>query len=1100
MIEKKWRDPSTELQDFSPVPFWFLNDDLDEEKLEWALKEFKEKHIYTVVLHPRSGLEVEYVSDEFWKKWEFIIEKAKEMGIKVILYDEYNWPSGPVGGKLLRDRPDLRQVGMDYEQYSIKEGKTLEHELDGKLIIAVGIEKEHENIKKLDVTESEGKIQWTATEGNWDVFIFEELTVMDKFFCTSCASWAQNEKGYLDLSNPDAVKEFMKRTHEEYEKRFGGDFGSTIIGMFTDETSNYSAHMWTPNFLQKFEELKGYDLGIKLPELVLKMGDYVKTRHDYYEVISKLYEESFYGQIGEWAERAKISFTGHILEEENLVQLPIKHADLFAPYRHMQLPGIDYLTDRNGYELLPETSAIARFPNFTAKFITSISHAFGRKRTLVEIFGGCGWQTTLERLKTSIDWIEACGVNLINWHGTHQSLKGFRKRDFAPSHFVQEPWWEHYADLSDYTARLSYFNSEGKHVARYAVLFPRSTIWNEYRLHKKPKLYHGIIKKFVNIGEALLHSQCDFDYIFEQEILENLLTIKGNNLKLADEEYQVLILPPLTTLPIMIAQFIKEFYSKGGTIIACGMLPTNSTTQENDPGIKEAMEAIFGEIDNIDPKSSNGRAIFIPNSKIKSYKKLVKHLPKLIRDKGLPKDLQIKGKKTTDFIYQLREMNGDLFYLISNLRSQKHDVELGLQEGKLLEVWDPETGEVFNHGEIEKRNDQSWISHEFQPFETKIFRLPSEKNPNLPDFKKLFSKRAKLKPIILDKMWEVQSPGENVLAFRKWKLKILERTFKPPEKPKKMPKFMKLIPFRTRLIFVILIPFLRLMSLLGSKYTKTSVYGVFQLIEKYGKILLFLTGIDLDEFNATYELLEGIMMLLEKSRLQLLESFKPNDLIEISTKFSLKDEITDPVKLVFEDSGEELELKVNESAFTNPELMKQSEPAFLWDHSNRELDISKLTRKGTNKLTFKVRLPDFKAITPSTHGIEPVVLKGNFHVKGTSLKKIRSQLQVRDWRKMGFPDLSGELRYKQTINIPQEYLDHKLLLEFGDVRETVELWINGEFVGKSLWQPHVIEISEALKSGENQIELRVRNTLFNLFNKPRRSGIMGSVQIVPYLK
>ena len=54
--------------EFGPTPFWFLNDELDEERLSLALEELKSKGIAGVVIHPRTGMEVEYLSETFWER------------------------------------------------------------------------------------------------------------------------------------------------------------------------------------------------------------------------------------------------------------------------------------------------------------------------------------------------------------------------------------------------------------------------------------------------------------------------------------------------------------------------------------------------------------------------------------------------------------------------------------------------------------------------------------------------------------------------------------------------------------------------------------------------------------------------------------------------------------------------------------------------------------------------------------------------------------------------------------------------------------------------------------------------------------------------
>ena len=100
--------------EFSPFPFWFLNGDLKEEKIERQMRDFVSKGIYGVVLHPRVGIPrtLEYLSDAFMQKIVFAVKTAKELGMKVLLYDEGMYPSGSAHGKVVQENPDYAAKGM----------------------------------------------------------------------------------------------------------------------------------------------------------------------------------------------------------------------------------------------------------------------------------------------------------------------------------------------------------------------------------------------------------------------------------------------------------------------------------------------------------------------------------------------------------------------------------------------------------------------------------------------------------------------------------------------------------------------------------------------------------------------------------------------------------------------------------------------------------------------------------------------------------------------------------------------------------------------------------------------------------------------------
>lgn len=135
------------------------------------VKNMKEKCGFEqLMLYPRSGCEVVYLSEAWFELCSYYIESAASCGMKIWLYDEFNWPAGQAGGRVTA-----------HDEYRLK---NLLVKTDGKTV-------------------------------NFEVVLTD----------------------YPDILNEDAMNLFVSLTHEEYKKRFGRYFGSTIVGMYTDEPS-----------------------------------------------------------------------------------------------------------------------------------------------------------------------------------------------------------------------------------------------------------------------------------------------------------------------------------------------------------------------------------------------------------------------------------------------------------------------------------------------------------------------------------------------------------------------------------------------------------------------------------------------------------------------------------------------------------------------------------------------------------------------------------------------------------------------------------------------------------------------------------------------
>ena len=73
-----------------------------------TLESYRRVGITQFLLYPRSGCELEYLSDEWFAVCEHILKEAERLGFTSIwLYDEFNWPSGTCGGKVQQDTPEF---------------------------------------------------------------------------------------------------------------------------------------------------------------------------------------------------------------------------------------------------------------------------------------------------------------------------------------------------------------------------------------------------------------------------------------------------------------------------------------------------------------------------------------------------------------------------------------------------------------------------------------------------------------------------------------------------------------------------------------------------------------------------------------------------------------------------------------------------------------------------------------------------------------------------------------------------------------------------------------------------------------------------------
>ena len=245
------------------------------------LNSLKENGIEEVLIYPRSGCLIEYLSDEWFLAIESFVKCAQELDMSIWLYDDFNWPSGDAKGRV-----------SSKEEFRLKAIKT-----SGKDI---------------------GQI--TSKSGhNSDIF---------------------GEKHFPNLLNPQAVDYFISLTHEEYYRRFGDYFGTIIKGIFTDEPSfGYCANDGALPYYEGMEKdySEKYQASF-FDDLYNQNENFCKN---VMSLASSRFKECYIDKLSNWCKCHGILMTGHLMCD-NEPFWSVKHnGDFLNNLSGFLLPGID---------------------------------------------------------------------------------------------------------------------------------------------------------------------------------------------------------------------------------------------------------------------------------------------------------------------------------------------------------------------------------------------------------------------------------------------------------------------------------------------------------------------------------------------------------------------------------------------------------------------------------------------------------------------------------------------------------------------------------------------------------------------------------------
>lgn len=540
-MEKLLQDILKPSEEFTPIPFWFFNDEPDEEKIKAQLQDYAEKGVHGFVLHPRIGVpkSVPYLSEAYFKAVRFIVKTAAQLHMKVVLYDEGMYPSGSAHGMVVAANPEFASRGIKL---------IAEEELPGERagyqeMLRAGQTAGDAGSRNFGEPEivtrfADGKcLLYTFTGGNIRGIHFGE----DDGEAGAPAS--------ADILNPDAVDLFIHLTHDKYYEELKEYFGSTVIAFFTDEPSALGRNAggfreWLPGMEKELTAAGG-----NLEELeALFTGQENKTTVIYHKLVKKYLREIFYARLSRWCEAHGIVLMGHPEASDDVEE------ELY-----FQIPGQDLIMRR----VSPESGGLLEFDSVQAKLPADIARHLGRRRNANECFGVCcreniSWYFTAGDMKWYIDWLGMRGVNLFVPHAFYYSVAGKRKEERPPDVGPNNIWWPYYRRFSDYMKRLSFLMTDSCREAKVAVLCDNN---------KVP--YREIA--------CLYENQVDFHYL-PVAFLKDAKTEDGK-LRLGEYLYDVVlnVLGDAAKLPQALRQ--KEREARNGSAASDEMLQEEAGTE-----------------------------------------------------------------------------------------------------------------------------------------------------------------------------------------------------------------------------------------------------------------------------------------------------------------------------------------------------------------------------------------------------------------------------------------------------------------------------------------------------------------------------------------
>lgn len=411
------------------------------------------------LVYARSGLQYTYMGEEWLTLVEQFCREAERRGMKVWLYDEYNWPSGTCRGRVPSENPAWRDS------------------------------------------------EWAVYRNDDGTFRWEAVLA---------------PAGWVNAYEPDAVERFIELTHKVYEKRLAPWLANkTIVGIFTDEPGHPTAIHFEKKpvvHFRRFSSLEadyratvGRDFRADVERWITDpqaagAGDVWSV---YADLKGRRFRSAYFDTIRAQCDRMGILSTGHMISENDVRGSCLFNGNPLHALKGLSLPGMDEIGSR------PEAN--------TAEWVTLsvVQHAIRRngRGGLVELFALGPNDMTPARLRQMI-WLTALhGVDHFLVSMEVMDMKGLvEKHGYLSPVNASQPWHGQMRPLLDDARRAASFARRQDDVRVAAVRYPqRLAALHAHTRTKRPDLL-GLLRTLatrqVSLDLVEEAEQTDLPFVF----------------------------------------------------------------------------------------------------------------------------------------------------------------------------------------------------------------------------------------------------------------------------------------------------------------------------------------------------------------------------------------------------------------------------------------------------------------------------------------------------------------------------------------------------------------------------------------------------------
>lgn len=627
-----------------PANYWFWQRIPTNQEIEAQLLEMKQAGYTTFFIQARLSFPLDqYLGEEYLESYRYAVMVASRLGLKVGIYDDYNWNSGHAGGRTVQGADHLREQQLFWVSGKLSNHGTVLNISNIRSLMGGGLDQasshwtyeggrpvwgEWKIIKAIsyspgcnlgnsadfhDITPFCTVMQTSENGCQIEIALptpehFDERVTV--FVSARCLS--SRMINYLD---PAAPRRFIEAGYEPYKRYLQGFFGSTVFCVYMDhphagfytwaerEGQITNSLMYHESLLDAFAQDHGYPMEQALLAFLFpESPDTPRLQCDFFQTYSQSGIRNFLGQVSQWAHQNGLLFAGHELFSflnQWGFQGGFSEIDMRTNF------GADYF-GIGQYKDISTVDASNSDPQIDAKMGDAVALAYGSRGCMLEQYYWCvrpnlpgilgKWELTLDEMRSQAIRHTLLGTNQFIFHGFYltdyvESVAGRQHFfDFAPG-INFEPWFRFHSIFATELARLSAFIFTAQPIADVAVLYPLHTYWTEGTTGKM-----GEQSAFWN--QWLTDQNIGFNIIDERQPVVDRAS--NGKIGFGTGEYSILVLPGVRTLRSRVTfNTIKDFVKTGGILILGGQLPDRTAENGIDESIRIGFQDLVDKHNNV---------------------------------------------------------------------------------------------------------------------------------------------------------------------------------------------------------------------------------------------------------------------------------------------------------------------------------------------------------------------------------------------------------------------------------------------------------------------------------------------------------------------